>query len=72
MRGGRPPRERRIRGESVVRTGAFVQDVARALIVVALFSLKVRKAAAVIIKYVSSVRRVRLGENCKIRIIQPR
>lgn len=40
--------------------------------VVALFNLKIRNVDAVIIKYVRRVRSVRVGENCRTRIIQPR
>lgn len=52
--------------------GAFVEDVARALMVVALFSLKTRKVEKVIMKYVKSVSIVREGENCNTKIIHPR
>lgn len=72
VRGGRPPRERSRRGAKEVRAGAFVQDVASALIVVALLSLKTKNVENVIIKYVRRVRRVRDGENWRTRIIQPR
>lgn len=49
-RGGRPPRERRVMGKRAVRRGAFDQEVPRELMVVALLSLSVRKAADVISK----------------------
>lgn len=48
--GGRPPKERRRRGVRAVRAGAFVQEVARAFIVVALLILKVKKTENVIMK----------------------
>lgn len=41
--GGRPPRDSRIKGVMVVRAGAFAQEVARALMLVELFSLNTRK-----------------------------
>lgn len=55
-----------------VRRGAFVQVVAKALIVVALLSLRVRKAAEVITRYVISARSVREGMNWRISSIHPR
>lgn len=72
VRGGRPPRERRIIGDMDVRVGALVHDVASILIVVVLFSLKVRNIERVIIRYVRSVSRVREGASCRTKIIQPR
>lgn len=72
VRGGRPPSDRRTRGVSVVRMGVLAQDVASAFTVVALFSLKRRNIEMVIARYVVSVSRVRAGENCRTRIIQPR
>lgn len=70
--GGRPPRDRRTRGKRDVRMGVLAQDVASALIVVVLLRMNVRKAEEVMIRYNISVRRVRVGENCRIKIIQPR
>lgn len=70
--GGRPPRDRRRRGARAVRAGAFVQEVARVLMLVALFNLNTRNAERVMIKYVSSVRSVSEGENWRTRTIQPR
>lgn len=72
VKGGSPPSERRTRGVRQVRAGAFVQEVARALMLVALLSLKTRKVENVMTKYVKRVRKVREGENCNTRIIQPR
>lgn len=72
MRGGRPPRDRRIRGVMAVRAGVFVQERARELIAVALLSLKLRNVAVVIARYISRARMVKGGENCNTRIIQPR
>lgn len=72
VRGGRPPKDRRIRGVMVARMGIFAHAVARELMVVVSFSLKTRKVVNVIRKYVRRVSRVREGENCRIRIIQPR
>lgn len=48
MRGGRPPRERKIRGASPVRAGDFVQEIARVLMLVERVVLNVRKAEEVI------------------------
>jgi len=50
VRGGRPPRDSRTRGARAVRTGVFVHEIARALMVVALFILKMRNAEKVIVK----------------------
>ena len=61
VRGGRPPKERKIRGARDMRAGAFVQEAARVLIVVALLSLKTRNVEKVIIKYVSNVSSGREG-----------
>lgn len=72
VRGGRPPRDNKIRGVSAVSTGAFVQDTARLLMVLALFSLNTRNVENVMIKYVKRVRRVNVGTNWRMRIIQPR
>ena len=63
MRGGSPPRERRIIGNMAVRRGAFAQDVASVLMLVELFSFRERKAAEVITRYVESARRVKDGAN---------
>ena len=48
--GGRPPRERRIRGARAVNTGALDQEVARELRFVALFNLNVRNVEEVMMK----------------------
>lgn len=72
VNGGRPPSDNRIRGVRDVSAGALVQEIARALILVALFSLNTRNVENVIVIYVRRARRVREGENCKIKIIQPR
>lgn len=70
--GGKPPRERRIRGVRAVSAGALVQEVASALMLVALLSLNTRNVEKVMVRYVRSVRRVRVGENCRTKIIHPR
>jgi len=70
--GGRPPRDRRIKGVIAVSAGVFVHAVASILTLVALFSLNTRNVEKVITKYVISVRSVREGENCRTSIIQPR
>lgn len=48
VRGGRPPRDRRIRGVREVSAGDLVHEVARELMFVDLFALKIRKVAEVI------------------------
>ena len=70
--GGRPPRESRTRGVREVSAGALAHEIARVLILVALFSLNTRNVENVIMRYVRRVKRVREGENCSTRIIQPR
>jgi len=72
VKGGRPPRERKMRGARDVRTGAFVQEVASALMVVALLILKTKNVEKVMTKYVSNARNVKEGAVCNTRIIQPR
>lgn len=72
VRGGRPPRESRIRGAMAVITGAFAQEVASVLMVVALFSLNIRKADSVIVIYVAKASSVSEGVNWRMRIIQPK
>ena len=55
-----------------VIVGIFAQEEASALMLVALFNLKTRNVENVIIRYVVRAKSVRDGENCMIRIIQPR
>lgn len=47
--GGRPPSERSSRGVRAVRAGVFAHDVARVLILVVLFNLKIRNVENVMI-----------------------
>lgn len=61
-----------MRGVRAVRAGVFAQEVASELMFVALLSLNTRKVENVMMKYVRRARRVRDGENCRIRIIHPR
>ena len=70
--GGSPPSDSSTKGARAVSAGVFAQEVARVLMFVALFSLNTRKVENVITKYVRRVKKVRDGENCRIRIIQPR
>lgn len=72
VRGGRPPRERRIRGAKHVNAGDLVHEMARVLMLVDLLSLNTRKVEDVIMRYVRRAKSVRVGENCRTRIIQPR
>lgn len=46
--GGRPPRDRRIKGMSAEIIGALVHEIVRVPIVVALFMIKIRKVDDVI------------------------
>ena len=70
--GGRPPKESRTRGAREVSAGVLAHEMARVLMLVALFSLNTRNVENVITRYVRRVKRVREGENCSTRIIQPR
>lgn len=70
--GGRPPKDRRIKGVTAVMIGIFVQEEARALMLVALFSFKTRNIEKVMTKYVIKARSVREGENWTTRTIHPR
>ena len=72
VRGGRPPKDSRIRGVKEVIAGVFAHEVASVLMLVELFILNARNAENVIAKYVVRVRKVREGENCRTRIIHPR
>jgi len=72
VNGGRPPRERRIRGVKVMSMGALVQEVASELMFVVLLSLNTRKVEKVIMKYTIRFRSAREGENCSTSVIQPR
>ena len=70
--GGSPPSDRRMRGVRDVSAGAFAQEVASILMLVALLSLNTRNVDDVIIRYVTRVSSVSGGENCRTKIIQPR
>lgn len=70
--GGSPPRDNKTKGVKEVMTGALAQEVARALMVVELFSLKTINVENVMMKYRRRVRRVKEGANCKINIIHPK
>lgn len=70
--GGRPPRDSSTKGAREVSAGAFAHEVARELIFVDLFNLNTRNVENVMRIYVKRVRRVREGENCRTRVIQPR
>lgn len=72
VKGGSPPSDKRTRGVRAVMVGALAHDVARELIVVVLLSMKMRKEEDVIIRYKMRVKKVRVGENCRTTIIQPR
>lgn len=72
VRGGRPPRDKSRRGTKAVMAGVLAQEVARALMVVVLFRIKVRNVDDVMMRYRARVRRVRVGVNCRTTTIQPR
>lgn len=61
--GGRPPRERRMRGVMAVRAGVLAHEVARVLMFVDLLILNTIKVEKVMTKYMISVSKVREGEN---------
>lgn len=70
--GGRPPNDSKIRGVREVSAGILAQEMARVLILVDLLSLNTRNVENVMTRYVRRARRVREGENCRMRIIHPR
>lgn len=70
--GGRPPKDRRSKGARAVRAGAFVQEVASILMLVASFNLNTINVEDVMMIYVASAIRVKEGENCITSTIQPR
>lgn len=59
-------------GAVAVIAGVFAQEVASELMVEALFSLNIRKAASVIVIYVVRASSVSEGVNWRIRTIQPK
>lgn len=63
VRGGRPPRERRISGARALRAGNLAQEVARVLTLAASNVLNVRNAEDVMTIYVVRARIVREGLN---------
>ena len=63
VRGGRPPRERRISGARALRAGNLAQEVARVLTLAAPNVLNVRNAEDVMTIYVVRARIVREGLN---------
>lgn len=50
VRGGRPPRDKRIRGTEAVRAGILAQEVDKELICVVRINMKEEKSEKVIIK----------------------
>ena len=72
VRGGRPPKDRRIRGARPASAGALLHDDARELMLVDSEALNVRNAEDVIRTYVNRARTVREGLYWRIRIIHPR
>lgn len=72
VNGGRPPKDNKTSGVRAVSAGAFVQEVARVLMFVDSFNLKIRKIEKVMVMYVRRARRVSEGENWITKIIQPR
>lgn len=61
-----------MRGVIAVRAGALAQEVARELTFVDLLILNTINVEKVMAKYKMRVSRVREGENCRTRAIQPR
>ncbi|ONI39221.1 hypothetical protein AN396_08935 [Candidatus Epulonipiscium fishelsonii] len=70
--GGRPPREKRMRGVKAVSTGFLVADIASVVRSVEWVWSNTRNAAAAITMYVSRVRRAKDFENCMARATHPR
>lgn len=69
--GGRPARERSTRGVRATSAGAFAQEMANILMLVALASFKVRNVAVAAAMYTKTARVVREGANCRTSTIQP-
>lgn len=63
VRGGRPPRESKVSGIRDVKIGAFVQEMAREVMLVAFTRINVRNTEDVIIRYTTRVKKVREDEN---------
>lgn len=72
VRGGRPPSDSRTRGVREVSTGVLAHEMARVLMFVEVFSLKIKNVVVVKIRYVANVSSVRDGENWMINSIHPR
>lgn len=62
VKGGRPPRDSRVRGVMAKRMGVFVQEVDSELIVVEWENLNVKNKENVSVIYVIKVKKVRGGE----------
>lgn len=71
-RGGRPARERRIRGVTAVSAGVLAQEVASVLRVVDELILKTMKVEKVMKMYMVSARSASCWLNCITKSIQPR
>lgn len=69
--GGRPARDRSTRGVRATSAGAFAQEMASILMLVALVSLRVRNVAVAAAMYTKTVSVVREGANWRTRTIQP-
>lgn len=72
MSGGRPPREKRMRGVKAVSIGFLVADIASVVRSVEWVWSNTRKAAAAITIYVSRVNRASDLENCMARATHPK
>lgn len=70
--GGKPPKEKRMRGVKAVNTGFLVADMASVVRSVECMWSNTRNAAAAITMYVRRVNRARDLENCIARAIHPR
>lgn len=70
--GGKPPREKRIRGVKAVSTGFLVADIASVVRSVEWVWLNTRNAAAAITIYVNRVNKAKDLENCMARATHPR
>lgn len=72
VRGGRPPRESKVKQASALRAGALVQAEARVMVLVEFTLLRVRKVAVVMMIYVTRASKVIWGAIWVTKTIQPR
>lgn len=71
-RGGRPPRDNKMRGVKAVRMGVLAQDVAKVFMSSELLIFSVRNIDVVMRIYMERASKVSLGLKETIKIIHPR